>query len=139
MQGYTTSEIATLTGVSIPTLRYYERIGLLDRVARAANGHRRYSAADLRRLDFLKRLRATGMSISAMQHYVELFRQGDDTASERCEMLEQHRLLVQAQVDALNETLALLDTKIAAYRQQATRTADLPTSAPALITEEVAT
>ncbi len=53
MQAYTTSEIAALTGVSIPTLRHYERIGLLDPVARASNGHRRYSAADLRRLDFL--------------------------------------------------------------------------------------
>lgn len=45
MQTYTTSEIAARTGVSIPTLRYYERIGVLDPVARASNGHRRYRAA----------------------------------------------------------------------------------------------
>lgn len=118
MPHFTTSQIAALTGISIPTLRYYERIGLLDPVPRAANGHRRYTEADRRRLDFLQRLRATGMSIRAMQDYVALFRAGDHTASRRREMLEVHRAIVQAQIDALLDTLALLDTKIEGYRLQ---------------------
>lgn len=115
---YTTKTISEMTDVSIPTLRYYEQIGLLDPVSRADNGHRRYSDADLRRIDFLKRLRATGMSISEMQYYVDLYREGDATTSERREILEVHRSVVQAQIDALQETVALLDTKIARYRHQ---------------------
>jgi len=114
---YTTKEIAEKCGVSIHTLRYYEQIGLLDPVKRAANGHRRYGEADVRRLDFLKRLKATGMSIQEMINYVSLFRQGDATITERRIILEKHREQVRAQLRMLEETLCLLDTKITHYQQ----------------------
>jgi len=118
MTVYSTGEMARLTGVSIPTLRYYERIGLLDPVQRAANGHREYGDKDLLRVGFLKRLRATGMPIREMLDYVELFRQGDSTLSERRETLEAHREAVVAQMAELQATLDLLDTKIERYRAQ---------------------
>ena len=118
MNPLTSKAISEQTGVSIPTLSYYEQIGLLDRVERATNRHRRYTANDLRRIDFLKRLRATGMSISQMQYYVDLYREGDTTSAERLRILETHRLAVQAQMDALSETLAFLDVKIVRYRQE---------------------
>lgn len=118
MTTYTTKTISEMTDVSIPTLRYYEQIGLLDPVKRLANGHRRYSDADLLRIDFLKRLRATGMSISEMQYYVDLYRAGDDTLTERREILEAHRTAIKAQIDTLWETVALLDTKIERYTAQ---------------------
>lgn len=115
MTTYTTKAISELTDVSIPTLRYYEQIGLLDPVTRADNGHRRYGENDLKRIDFLKRLRATGMSISEMQYYVELFRQGEATLTERREILEAHRAAVQAQIAALQDTVDFLNMKIARY------------------------
>ncbi|GAB4520812.1 MAG: MerR family transcriptional regulator [Anaerolineae bacterium] len=115
---YTPKEIADMTGMSLDTLRYYERLGLLDPVARASSGHRRYSEADLRRLDFLKRLKATGMPLNDMVHYVALFRQGEPTITERREILEAHREKVAAQMALLMETLTLLDGKIANYRLQ---------------------
>jgi len=117
-ESYTPQEMVARTGISLDTLRYYERIGLIDPVKRASNGHRRYGAADLRRVDFLKRLRATGMPISEMQHYVDLFREGDATITERREMLEAHRSAVLEQMSALGETLALLERKISNYQQQ---------------------
>lgn len=104
--------------MSVPTLRYYEQIGLLDPVTRAANGHRRYDENDLRRVDFLKRLRATGMSISEMQYYVALYRQGAATRSERREILEAHRAAVHAQMAALADTIDFLDMKIARYIEE---------------------
>ncbi|MDX2075979.1 MAG: MerR family transcriptional regulator [bacterium] len=118
MNTYTSKEISEKTAISIPTLRYYEQIGLLDRVDRAMNGHRRYSDDDVRRIDFLKRLRATGMSISEMHQYVELYRAGDSTLSERLVILEAHRRAIQAQIDILADTVTFLDMKIARYRQQ---------------------
>jgi DNA-binding transcriptional MerR regulator len=116
MKTYSSREVSALTGLSIPTLRYYESIGLLDPVQRAENSHRRYGDDDLRRIDFLKRVRATGMSISEMRRYVELFRAGDETLGARLDVLMAHREQVQAQMDALADTLAFLDAKIARYQ-----------------------
>lgn len=115
---YTTQEMATKTGVSISTLRYYERVGLLDPVTRLDNGHRRYGDADVLRVTFLKRLRATGMPISQMQHYVDLFRAGNSTVPERIAILEAHRTQICKQMDELQATLDLLDMKLARYRHE---------------------
>lgn len=119
-QYYTTRELAERTGVSVYTLRYYEQIGLLDPVERAANGHRQYTDADYNRVNFLKRLKATGMPISEMVHYVELYRQGNCTITERRVILEAHRQKVQEHITELYATMALLDRKIADYHGQET-------------------
>lgn len=128
MTSMTIKTMSERTGVSIDTLRYYERIGLIDPVERAPNGHRRYRDIDLLRVDFLKRLRATGMSISAMQHYVNLYRQGDETLVERRQILEAHKAVIQAQVDALYETVDFIDIKIAHYiaEENAPKTVENP-------------
>lgn len=114
----TIAKMAEQTGVSAHTLRYYEKIGLLDPVERAANGHRIYGERDILRVNFLKRVRATGMTIQQMLHYVELFRQGDTTIIERRRILEAHRAAIQAQMQELEDTCALLDHKIDNYHQQ---------------------
>ena len=75
MLGVTSLSIAATaerTGVSPHTLRYYERIGLIDPVGRDEAGRRVYSDADLLRVDFLRKLRSTGTPITRMQEYVEL-------------------------------------------------------------------
>jgi len=118
MKSLTIKEMSEKTRLSIPTLRYYEEIGLLDPVERAANGHRRYTEKDLLRVDFLKRVRATGMTIKEMQHYVDLFRAGDVTLAERLAILQDHRQAVQDQIDALVDTVQFLDTKIERYLQE---------------------
>lgn len=115
---FTIQEMSHRTGLGIHTLRYYEQIGLIDPVKRLDNGHRRYQSTDLTRIEFLKRLRATGMSIKAMQYYVELYRMGDSTLQERREILQEHRTVIQTQVDDLLDTMAFLDVKIVRYLDQ---------------------
>jgi DNA-binding transcriptional MerR regulator len=115
---YTIQEISHLTGLSIHTLRYYEQIELLDSVERLDNGHRRYKPTDLTRIEFLKRLRATGMSIKEMQYYVELYRRGDSTLRERRKILQEHRESIQTQLDELLDTMFLIDGKIERYLEQ---------------------
>ncbi len=115
---YTIQQIAHHTGLSIHTLRYYEQIGLLDPITRLDNGHRRYKPTDLTRLEFLKRLRATGMSIKEMQYYVELYRQGDATLRERRQILEAHKRTILAQVDDLMDTVDFIDMKIERYQRE---------------------
>jgi DNA-binding transcriptional MerR regulator len=107
--------VAQITGLSIYTLRYYEKIGLLNPVNRATNGHRRFTAEDLTWIKFLIRLRATGMPIEQMQHYAELLRQGDATREARRALLEQHRCAVQSHIDELQGHLAEIVKKIEHY------------------------
>ncbi len=109
-------QVATTTGLSAHTLRYYERIGLLPRVGRALNGHRRYSDEDLEWIDFLVCLRQTGMPIRDMKEYVDLARAGDLTGPARLALLKSHRKAVQARIESLRLRLSMLDEKIASYQ-----------------------
>ncbi len=111
----TIEQVADLSSLSAHTLRYYERVGLLDPVARAASGHRRYMAKDLAWLEFLTRLRTTGMSIRRMQEFAELRRRGEATISERRALLEAHRQTVESHMDELQRNLDAITAKIQDY------------------------
>jgi len=114
---YTVQEAATQSGLTTHTLRYYERIGLLDPPTRApGSGHRAYNDADLRRVQFLKRLRTTGMSVREMRRFVALYRIGDSTLGEREKMLADHRCVVLAQIGELQEAVAAIEYKIASFQ-----------------------
>jgi DNA-binding transcriptional MerR regulator len=83
-------EVAKRTGLTAYTLRYYERIGLIAPVARAAGGQRRYAASDMDWIAFLLRLRTTHMPIGKMQAFAHLRGAGDATVPARRQMLEEH-------------------------------------------------
>lgn len=113
----TIQEAAEATGLSAHTLRYYERIGLIHPIDREENTRRRYTAEDIGWIDFLTKLRATGMSIRDMQKYAELQRQGDETLPQRLEMLKALRDQVEQHIDELHEHLQLVQYKIEVYGQ----------------------
>jgi DNA-binding transcriptional MerR regulator len=114
---FTIQEVTKATGLSAHTLRYYERIGLIHAIEREENTRRRYTADDVGWIDFLLKLRATGMSIKDMQKYAALQRQGDETLRERVEMLKSLRDKVEARMDELNEHLKLIYYKIDIYQK----------------------
>lgn len=115
-QALTIQQAAENTGLSGHTLRYYERCGLIASVARSATGHRRYSTNDLRWIEFLGKLRLTGMPIRQMQAYAALVRSHPDSAfGQRRQILEAHREAVLAQVQQLQDNLAVIDWKIQHY------------------------
>jgi DNA-binding transcriptional MerR regulator len=113
----TIQEVAQATGLSAHTLRYYERVGLIHPIGREENTHRRYTADDVGWIDFLTKLRATGMSIKDMQKYAELQRRGDESLPERIEMLKSLRDKVEAHMEELNEHLKLVYYKIEFYQK----------------------
>jgi MerR family transcriptional regulator, aldehyde-responsive regulator len=115
----TPAEMSERTGVSIDTLRYYEREGLLSNVARAGSGHRRYNNDDVLWVEVLRCLRNTGMSIDQLRHYCNLGRKGDGTAPERIAMLTTHRALVSEQIAGLHRAIELIDHKLEHYRSDA--------------------
>jgi DNA-binding transcriptional MerR regulator len=115
------SEAAAKCGLSAHTLRWYERIGLLDRVQRTSDGRRRFSDKDLEWLSLITRLRDTGMPVKDMQRYAELVRSGAGHA-ERMELLKRHRIEVRKALAAQKECLKLLDYKIDLYSRQVSAT-----------------
>jgi DNA-binding transcriptional MerR regulator len=113
----TIAQVAERTGLSHDTLRYYERAGLIERVGRTTGNQRRYDTADLAWLEFLLRLRETGMSIADMQRFARLRAQGDATVADRLAMLREHRAELAERIRALRRNAAALDDKIDHYQR----------------------
>ncbi|MDY7578917.1 MerR family transcriptional regulator [Herbaspirillum sp. RTI4] len=113
----TIQQAAAATGLTVHTLRYYERIGLIDPIPRQDNSHRLYRQEDMVWIEFLLKLRSTGLPIRQMQRYAELRRLGNqrESVSERKALLEQHTLSLEATLADLQSTLVVMHKKIAMY------------------------
>jgi DNA-binding transcriptional MerR regulator len=116
-RGISIAEAAERTGVSVHTLRYYERVGLVvTTVDRTAGGRRRYRKIDLDWIKICTKFRATGMPIRTIRRYAELVLAGRGNEKDRLELLETHRSDVLTQLAELQESLELIDHKIDVYR-----------------------
>lgn len=111
---FTIAEVSQHLRITAHTARYYERAGLID-VDRDDAGHRIYDEKTLGRLDFLVRMRTSGMGISDLQRYIDLVRQGDSTRAERLQIMIAQRERIRAQIDELTRSLQATDFKIATY------------------------
>lgn len=112
-------DLATRCGLSAHTLRYYERIGLLPRVPRDGSRQRDYDPAILEWIEFLRRLKTTGMPIRDMLRYARLREQGAATEGQRRRLLEDHRDKIRAHAAELTASLAILERKIEGYAKTA--------------------
>lgn len=115
--GLSIAEAARRTGVSVHTLRYYERAGLVvTTVDRTSGGWRRYHQLDLDWIVICTKLRATGMPIKTIRRYAQLVSAGRGNERERLALMEAHRTEVTAKLAAVQENLTLIDHKIDVYR-----------------------
>jgi DNA-binding transcriptional MerR regulator len=112
----TIGELARLSGLTTHTLRYYESAGVLKPAQRAANGHRRYNSSDILWLEFVLKLKLTGMPLAEIRQYAELRSQGETTLNARLAMLKLHRERLVTTLSELSECAAALDDKIRIYR-----------------------
>jgi DNA-binding transcriptional MerR regulator len=113
----TIAEAARRTGLSVHTLRYYERAGLVvTAVDRTAGGRRRYHKLDLDWIVVCTRLRATGMPIKTIRRYAQLVSAGPGNEQERLALLDAHRADVTARLAEIQENLKIIDRKIDVYR-----------------------
>ncbi|MEV0144337.1 MULTISPECIES: MerR family transcriptional regulator [unclassified Nonomuraea] len=113
---YTPAEAVEETGFTLDTLRYYEKIGLLEPVERNAAGQRRFSEEDVSWLGMIRCLRDTGMPIAEMLRFAELVRAGQHTIPDRIRLLEEHDRRVQGQIANLTERQSYIHHKISYYR-----------------------
>jgi DNA-binding transcriptional MerR regulator len=112
---YTPGQVAERTGFTIDTLRYYERIGLLESVTRTSSGRRQYGEDDIGWLEILRCLRDTGMPIARMREYAELSRDSE-TLDQRLALLEEHDRAVEKRIETLHAQREHIRGKIAYYR-----------------------
>ncbi|MCW2859398.1 MAG: MerR family transcriptional regulator [Actinoallomurus sp.] len=118
MTFYSPGQVVDKTGFSLDTLRYYERIGLLQEIGRTAGGRRRFTETDLLWLLLLRCLRDSGMPIAQMLRFVELTRGGDDTIPDRLTLLEEHDQQIDKQIARLRANQQQIQTKIRHYRSK---------------------
>jgi DNA-binding transcriptional MerR regulator len=116
MRRYSSGQVAERTGFSIDTLRYYERVGLLEDIARNSGGQRVFTEDDVSWLMILRCLRETGMPIQRMIRFAELARGGEETIPERVELLEEHDRDVCAKIAQLHAEQEHIRGKIDYYR-----------------------
>lgn len=109
------AEVSKKYDISADTLRYYERIGLLEHVRRNESGIRDYSEADCARIQFIKCMRGANVSIEALIEYMQLFAEGDSTVAARKAFLEEQRDLVQERINEMQAGLDRLNYKIENY------------------------
>ncbi|MCW2495662.1 MerR family transcriptional regulator [Jatrophihabitans sp.] len=109
-------EMAAASGLSVHTLRYYERIGLIAPIPRLSSGHRRYSRETVERVESLGYLRAAGLSMDDMRIYLANLDRGDLAAADHAALLSAHARSIDEQVEQLRLRQAYIEAK-AAYWQ----------------------
>ena len=111
------AEVSEQFGMSVDTLRYYERVGLIPPVNRNVSGIRDYNELDLRRVDFIKCMRSAGLPVEVLIEYVALVQQGDSTIEARKEILKEQRAVLAARMEEMQKTLDILDHKLDVYEK----------------------
>lgn len=112
---YSIQEAANKFGVSVHTLRYYDKEGLLPFIQRDKVGNRIFKDADFNWLAMVVCLKQTGMPLKEIKKYADYCKQGIDTVKARQNMLTEHRSEVVRQMEELQGHLARIDGKIAVY------------------------
>lgn len=73
----TIGDLSRSTGVKIPTIRYYEQMGLLSHAERSEGNQRRYSSREQERLSFIRHARDLGLTIDAIRELIDLSQHPD--------------------------------------------------------------
>lgn len=114
----TIAEVGKKYALTTDTLRYYERAGLIPPVPRTQGGLRDYDENACRWVEYIKCMRAAGVSVEILAEYVALFGQGKDTIAARKQLLMEQRRQIVARIDELNAVLQKLDWKLDGYEER---------------------
>ncbi len=116
MTAFAIQDVSRRSGLSEPTLRYYEQVGLVGPIDRDKNsGHRRYRTENLRTLEGLACLRAVGVGIEDMRTYQANRARGQEAAAEQRDLLLRHAERIEAEIAAQHARLGYLREKAAMW------------------------
>jgi Predicted transcriptional regulators len=112
---YTIKQVAEKMGVTVPTLRYYDKEGLLPFVDKKPNGTRVFKDADFEVLNIITCMKNSGMPIKNIKKFMDLCGEGDSTLKERLEIFLERKEVVQKQMEELNKVMETINYKIWYY------------------------
>lgn len=112
---YSISQAAKKMNLTIYTLRYYDRVGLLSNVKRDESGNRIFIKDDMEMLSLICCLKETGMPIKEIKRFIDWQNEGDHTLHGRNDMLIKHKKDVLQQIEDLKKHLRLIDRKLDYY------------------------
>jgi DNA-binding transcriptional MerR regulator len=101
-------ELARRTGIKIPTIRYYEQVGLLPQPPRTEGGQRRYDEIDAFRLSFVRRARELGFGLDAIRELLALSTRPDQSCAEIDSIARRHIAAIDGRIAHLRSLRAEL-------------------------------
>ncbi|MEG0367928.1 MAG: MerR family transcriptional regulator [Coprobacillus sp.] len=111
------AEVCKQFDLTADTLRYYEKIQLMEPVKKDSSGQRNYDEHDLRRINFIKCMRTAGLSIENIKLYVDLFNEGEHTIPDRKQILINQKHLLADKMSELQRVMDYLNNKIDNYEE----------------------
>lgn len=116
------SEAAQRAGVSAPTIRYYEEIGLLPKPRRSGAGYRRYTDATVEELRFIRKAQAIGFTLDEIGEILQLSRAGERPCGHVLTLAHQHLAAVDERIRRLQQCRQQLAADVARWERQKTAT-----------------
>lgn len=116
MKTYSISEVAKELNLTVYTLRYYDKEGLMPFVERTESGTRVFKESDIDALKIIECLKSTGMPIKEIKHFIDWCSEGDATLQQRFDMFMERKATVEAQMEELKKTMELIDHKCSYYK-----------------------
>ena len=113
---YGIKEVSEKLNLSIPTIRYYDKEGLLPFIERKESGYRVFSDNDIRLLRIIECLKRTGMQLKDIKKFVDYLKEGDASLQKRYELFEERRKAVTEQIAELQKSLDLINYKCSYYK-----------------------
>ena len=102
---YTIKKVSEMTGLSIPTIRYYDKEGLLPDLQRKESGYRVFSEQDLEAIDLIECFKESGLTIKEIRRFMSLVKQGDGTLAERLAIFQAHVARLEEKMAAVQNAL----------------------------------
>lgn len=113
---YSISEVAEKLNLTVYTLRYYDKEGLMPFVERSSNGTRLFKDSDIDALKVIECLKSTGMPIKEIKKFIDWCSDGDSTLQQRYDMFLERKAAVEALLEELNGTMELINHKCKYYK-----------------------
>jgi DNA-binding transcriptional MerR regulator len=113
---YSIGEVAKKLNLTIYTLRYYDKEGLMPFVERTTSGSRVFKESDLDALKIIECLKATGMPIKDIKYFIDWCTQGDSSLQQRYDMFVERKAVVEAQMEELTKIMETIKHKCWYYK-----------------------
>ncbi|QAT43563.1 MerR family transcriptional regulator [Aminipila luticellarii] len=114
---YTIKQVSEMIGLSIPTLRYYDKEGLLPNLQRRESGYRVFTDDDLETIRVIECFKQSGLQIKEMKHFMQLVQQGDSTLQECHDIYQNQVKRLEEKIAVLQEALDVSKIKLSYYEE----------------------